>query len=250
MNAKIYLVGAGPGDPELLTVKAHKLLVTADVVYHDRLVSDEILSLVPRHARLVDVGKRPYGASTSQNVINEMLVEAALSNDSVVRLKGGDPLVFGRGAEEADYLVAHGIDVEIVPGISSALGVPTAAGVPITRRGVASGFAVVTGHQAENKIDWSRLTAVETLVILMGVRNRANIANALIAAGRPAEEPILFIERGTTPRERRITGTLGEVAEGRTIVYAPAIWIVGAVTGRAGIRRLPRKPSKRFPISF
>ncbi len=230
MSGTVYLVGAGPGDPELLTVKARRLLGTADVVFHDRLISSDILEL-PRHGvRVIDVGKKPGEIATRQDTINELLVAAARNHDSVVRLKGGDPLVFGRGAEEASHLRAHGINVEIVPGITSALGVPTSAGVPVTSRGVAAGFAVVTGQRATGDTDWAQYVAIDTLVILMGVGNRASIATALIAAGRLGSESTMFIERGTTSTERHVCSTLGEVAEGTTVVSSPAVWIVGAVS--------------------
>ncbi len=235
MSGTVYLVGAGPGDPELLTVKAWHLLVTADVVFHDRLVSDDILDLFRPGAQVIDVGKRPGEVATSQDMINELLTAAAKRHNSVVRLKGGDPLIFGRGAEEARHLRAHGIEVEIVPGITSALGVLTSAGIPATCRGVAAGFAVVTGHRATGETDWSRYVAVDTLVILMGVRNRADIATALIAAGRPGTEPTMFIERGTTSTERRVRSTLREVADGTTVISSPAVWALGAVTENASV---------------
>jgi len=235
MSGTVYLVGAGPGDPELLTVKAWRLLATTDVVFHDRLVSNEILG-IPRHGvEVIDVGKRPGEFATRQDTINELLVTAAKTYDSVVRLKGGDPLIFGRGAEEAHHLRAHGIEVEIVPGITSALGVLTSAGVPVTSRGVAGGFAVVTGQRAKGDTDWSRYVAVDTLVILMGVGNRASIATALIAAGRRGSESTMFIERGTTSTERRVCSTLGEVANGTTVVSSPAVWIIGAVSQGAAL---------------
>ena len=235
MSGTVYLVGAGPGDPELLTVKAWRLLATADVVFHDRLISDAILGL-PRHGvQVIDVGKQPGDVTTRQDTINELLVTAAESHNSVVRLKGGDPFIFGRGAEEARHLRAHGIEVEIVPGITSALGLLTSAGIPVTSRGVAGGFAVVTGQRATGETDWSRYAAVDTLVILMGVRNRASIATALIAAGRRGTESTMFIERGTTSTERRVCSTLAEVADNTTVISSPAVWIIGAVTEHASV---------------
>ncbi len=230
MTGTVYLVGAGPGDPELLTVKAQRLLVGADAVFHDHLVSDDVLRLARSGTEVVDVGKRPGGAATCQDTINALLVEAAKRHDVVVRLKGGDPLIFGRGAEEADHLRARGIAVEIVPGITSALGLLTSAGVAVTSRGVAAGFAVVTGRRATGDTDWSRYACIDTLVILMGVGNRADIAASLIAVGRSGTEPTMFIERGSMRSERRVWATLNEVARGGTVISSPAVWVVGEVT--------------------
>ncbi len=230
MTGTVYLVGAGPGDPELLTVKAQRLLARADAVFHDHLVSNDVLRLVRSGSEVVDVGKRPGGATTRQDTINELLVEAAKRHDVVVRLKGGDPLIFGRGAEEAHHLHACSIAVEIVPGITSALGLLTSAGVTVTSRGVATGFAVVTGRRATGDTDWSRYACIDTLVILMGVGNRADIAASLIAAGRSATEPTMFIERGSMHSERRVWATLSEVARGGTVISSPAVWVVGEVT--------------------
>ena len=242
MTGTVYLVGAGPGDPELLTVRAHRLLQTADVVVHDRLVAKEILAIVPPQTMLIDVGKRPGDRTDTQSVINETLETLAHEHKAVVRLKGGDPLLFGRGAEEAQHLTEAGIAVEIVPGISSALGVPTAAGVPVTFRGMAGGVAVVTGHRSEETQAWAKYAEVDTLVILMGVANRAAIATALVAVGRPADEPTVFIERGTTPTERRVYATLKEVSSGSVVVESPAVWVVGAVAAPAQSRQQSTAP--------
>ena len=235
---KVYLVGAGPGDPELLTVKAARILQQAEVVVYDRLVSADVLALAS-HALLIDGGKRRGEQERIQDFINRTLLEHAGSGRAVVRLKAGDPMVFGRGAEEWEYLLARGIDVELVPGISSALAVPSLAGIPLTCRGVAASFAVIAGHR-ENFIrtDWAQYAAIDTLVVLMGVDNREYIAESLIRAGRPASQPAAFIENGTTNRQRVVETTLGEIAHGRVDVSAPAIFAIGEVVRlRSGFLR-------------
>ena len=196
----------------------------------------------PADTPLVDVGKRPGNRTDSQAEINETLEALAHQHKVVVRLKGGDPLLFGRGAEEAQHLTEAGIAVEVVPGISSALGVPTAAGVPVTFRGVAGGVAVVTGHRAEETQAWAKYAEVDTLVILMGVATRAAIATALIAVGRSVDEPTVFIERGTTPSERQVRATLKEISTGTVFVESPAVWVVGAVAAPALNRQQSTEP--------
>jgi len=229
---KICLVGAGPGRADLLTIRAARILAQADIVLYDRLVSDEVLSLVSPEAELLCVGKEEGLQEEIQARILAMLEDCAQGSRTVVRLKGGDPFVFGRGAEEWAWLVERGWEVEVVPGVSSALSVPALVGVPPTFRGVASGFAVVAGHLRDGMPEfWSRYAAVDTLVILMGVKYRAEIARALIAAGRPAAEPVCFIENGTTPRERVIVTDLGSVGRREVNVVAPAVFVVGDVVG-------------------
>lgn len=229
-GGKVYLVGAGPGDPDLLTVRACRVLERAEVVLYDRLVSPEVLALANRQAELIYAGKNEGEQHQAQDRINEQLLAQARRGKLVVRLKGGDPLVFGRGAEEWRLLIRHGIEVEVVPGLSSALAVPNSAGIPLTFRGLARAFAVITGHCAtEGPIDWRRYAAVETLVILMGVHRRAEIAAELIQAGREPGEPAAFIERGTTPDERVILTTLAEIAAGKIDVAPPAVFVVGQV---------------------
>jgi uroporphyrin-III C-methyltransferase len=229
-SGKVYLVGSGPGDPDLLTVRALRLLEQAEVVLYDRLVSKEILALANPRAELIYAGKCEAELHNSQEWINAQLLAQARRGKTVVRLKCGDPLIFGRGAEEWLYLAMHGIDVEIVPGLSSALAVPNVAGIPLTLRAVSRAFAVVTGHcEKESPTDWTCYARVDTLVILMGVRDRARIAAALIAAGRPAAEPAVFIERGTTPAVRTVRTTLGEIAAGGVEVTAPAVLVIGKV---------------------
>ena len=186
MSARVFLVGAGPGDPELLTVRAARLLASADVVVHDALVSDAVLALAPPTAELIDVGKRP-GRGVPQDLINVLLVQLAQAGRTVVRLKGGDPFVFGRGGEEAQTLAEAGIAVEVVPGISSAVGAPAAAGIPVTYRGMSASFTVVTGHRqhGETPVNWAALAQTGgTIVVLMGVAERGIIAAALVEIGR------------------------------------------------------------------
>lgn len=225
-------MGAGPGDPELLTVKAIKILAFADVVLYDRLINEEILNYTKPECKLIYVGKEDGKHTIPQDEINKLLVYYASSYENVVRLKGGDPFVFGRGGEEALYLSKHGIPYEVVPGVSSVYSVPAYAGIPLTFRGIASSFAVVTGHEAvgkEKSVDWKAFKDIDTIVILMGVKNRQRIANELIKLGRNPEEPVAFIERGTTSEQRVVISNLKEVAESPPSVKPPAVMIVGEV---------------------
>lgn len=226
---KVFLVGAGPGDPDLLTVKALRILERAEVVVYDRLVSAAVLSLAA-HALLIDGGKRRGEQESIQSEINRTLVQHARAGCNVVRLKAGDPMIFARGAEEWEYLLVHGIEVEVVPGISAALAVPSLAGIPPTCRGIAASFAVIAGHR-ENLVRtaWSQYAQLDTLIVLMGVENREYIADSLIRAGRPASQPVAFIENGTTPEERVVEATLSEVAAGQVDVESPAIFMIGDV---------------------
>jgi uroporphyrin-III C-methyltransferase len=227
---KVYLVGGGPGDPDLLTVRAVRILQRADVVLYDRLVSPEVLTLANSRADLIYAGKNEGEQHEAQSWINEQLLAHARCGKLVVRLKSGDPLIFGRGAEEWRFLSTHGIDVEIIPGLSSALAVPNVAGIPLTLRGVSRAFAVITGHcEKEEPTEWRRYAAVDTLVILMGVRRRVAIAKELIGAGRDPGEPAAFIERGTTPAARVQVTTLAEIAAGAVDVKPPAVFVVGKV---------------------
>jgi uroporphyrin-III C-methyltransferase len=240
-RGRVLLVGAGPGDPDLLTVRAVRALGSATMVLHDRLADRRILELVPAPARLIDVGKRP-GEDRRQGQILEMMAAAALEGEVVVRLKGGDPMIFGRGGEEWLYLVERGIPVELVPGISSAIAVPALAGIPLTHRSVASSFSVLAGEGSyRGSRDWRALNAIDTLAVLMGVANRSHTARRLMEAGRPGDEPVAFIERGTTPEERVVVASLGEVAAGLVEVEAPAVWVIGRVV-EVG-RRLARARS-------
>ena len=186
--------------------------------------------LVNPAAERIYVGKHEGEQEATQAMIFDLMLCHANAGKSVARLKGGDPSVFGRAVEEWQVLADHGVAVEIVPGISSAIAAPELAGVPLTARGVSHGFAVVTGHGAEDSVlHWRKYAAVDTLVVLMGVKERAEIAHELIASGRPANEPVMFIERATTPRERVVIATLSEVAEGRVAVSPPAVFVIGEV---------------------
>jgi uroporphyrin-III C-methyltransferase len=224
----VYLVGAGPGDPGLLTRKALRLLEDAEVVIHDRLVSSEILSLANPRAILVDGGKR-FG---EQERIQAEIHRAFLRHRDrvLVRLKAGDPMVFGRGGEELAFLSEHGFEVEVVPGVSSAVAAPALAGIPLTYRGVAASFAVIAGHrQSVCSVDWTAYRGIDTLVVLMGVELRDVIAGSLIGAGRPASQPVAFVTEASTRRERYVESTLGAVARGRVEVEAPSVMLIGEV---------------------
>jgi uroporphyrin-III C-methyltransferase len=230
----VFIVGAGPGDPELLTIKALRALERADVVLYDRLVATGILELIPASVQRIYVGKGHGDQDLVQPEIMTQLEEFARQGLNVVRLKGGDPFVFGRGAEEWAYLRARGIHVEVVPGISSSLAVPALTGIPLTFRAVARAFTVVTGHRLIDpdtgvSTDWHDYVSVDTLVILMGVGERVSIATELIEAGREASQPCAFIERGSTPQERVVISSLQSVADGLTEVNAPAVWVIGDV---------------------
>lgn len=234
---KVFLVGAGPGDPELLTLKAARLISEADVILYDKLVNSKILELAKTGCELIYVGKEPRVPCKKQEEINSLLIEAARRRPMVVRLKGGDPFVFGRGGEECLDLRAAGIPYEVVPGISSSIAGPAYAGIPVTHRKVATSFAVITGHESPEKneatdatVDWSAFRGVSTLMILMGVGHRQQIANGLIASGRLPSEPCAFVENATTPRQRVILSTLGEVSLNPPEVKTPTVWIVGEVT--------------------
>ena len=228
----VALVGAGPGDPGLMTVRGLALLRRADVVVFDRLVDPRLLDEARPDAIRVFVGKASGRHTLPQREINALLVRHAARGRRVVRLKGGDPFVFGRGGEDAEALAAEGIPFEIVPGVSSAVAVPAYAGLPLTHRGVASSFAVVTGHEDETKdedvVDWARLaTAVDTLVILMGVRSLPRITAALLAAGRAPETPVALVRWGTTDAQETVVGRLdGIAAQAEALRLAPPVVIV------------------------
>ena len=230
VRGTVHLVGAGPGDPDLLTVRAARLLATADVVVHDALVDPSVLALVPPAAELIDVGKRP-GCPVPQELITTLLVDLAYRHRCVVRLKGGDPYVFGRGGEEALGLQEAGIPFTVVPGVTSAVAAPALAGVPVTHRGVAAAVTVVTGHRRpgdEQSTDWEALARVGgTVVILMGVAERAAIAARLMAGGRPADTPVAVVERAGTAQQRTVRGQLLEL--GDLAVSSPATIVIGPV---------------------
>ncbi len=231
----VYLVGAGPGDPGLLTVKALSLLESCDTVVYDYLVNPEVLIHVRPFADRIYVGKVGGGRHTPQRQINHLLIQHARAGKRVVRLKGGDPFLFGRGGEEAESLVEAGIPFEVVPGISSALAVPAYAGIPLTHRGMSSSVAVITGARGgDGKFEsgaFSHLVSAETIVVLMGVANLREIANELIASGRSAETPTAVIRWGTYNGQQTVTATLGMIAweAERARMRAPAVIIVGEV---------------------
>lgn len=227
----VWLVGAGPGDPELLTLKALKVLQAAEVVVHDGLVSDEILGLAPSAARRISVAKRKSRHSYAQDEINRMLVAFAQEGLRVVRLKGGDPFIFGRGGEELEACREAGVECHVVPGVTAALAASAAAGAPLTHRGSAQAVTFVTGHAAaggEPDLDWESLAkANQTVVIYMGVSTAAGIAARLISAGRQASTPALVVENASRADERRILTTLAELPAAAEVVAGPALLIVG-----------------------
>lgn len=233
----VHLIGAGPGDPELLTLKALKAIEAADVVVHDRLVSPEIMALVPARIRRIDVGKLPRFHRVPQDAINALLVDLAREGLQVARLKGGDPLIFGRGSEEAEACRAAGVAVTYVPGITSAQGAAASTGVPLTHRGLATGVRYVTGHRAKDAaldLDWASLASEDTtLVVYMGVSNIAEIALQLMRHGLPPTLPVLAVSGATTPRETRIASTLGAIGTdvAQTQPEAPVLFVIGHVAG-------------------
>jgi uroporphyrin-III C-methyltransferase/precorrin-2 dehydrogenase/sirohydrochlorin ferrochelatase len=237
-NAGVALVGGGPGDPDLITVRGRRLLAEADVVIADRLGPRDLLAELPPHVEVIDAAKIPYGRFMAQEAINNALIEHAQQGKSVVRLKGGDPFVFGRGMEEVQALTDAGIPCTVVPGISSAVSVPGAAGIPVTHRGVAHEFTVVSGHVAPDDerslVDWPALARLTgTLVILMGVDKIGRIAETLIAHGKSPTTSVALVQEGTTAAQRRVDATLATVGE--TVraqnVRPPAVIVIGEVAG-------------------
>ena len=234
---KVFLIGAGPGDPGLLTLRGKEILERADVVVYDRLVSPAILSMCNANAKMVDVGKMPTHHKVKQSEINKLLVQFAREYPQgiIARLKGGDPFVFGRGGEEALELVDADVEFEIIPGITSAISVPAYAGIPVSHRGIATSFHIITGHEKENaelSLDFEALAKCPgTLIFLMGIANMDFIARRLIECGKDPKTPLAFIEKGTTPYQRTVLATLETAGETivRENVTAPAITIMGGV---------------------
>ncbi|MCC2684966.1 MAG: cobA [Paenibacillaceae bacterium] len=234
-RGKVYLTGAGPGDPDLITVKGLESIRRADVIVYDRLISPRLLENVAPHATVIYAGKAPGNHTLTQDEINALLAEKALKGYTVTRLKGGDPFVFGRGGEEALYLQERGIPFEIVPGITSAVAVPAYAGIPVTHRHVASSFLVVTGHECSSKpessVNWKLVAAVDTVVFLMGIGHLSSITEQLMAHGKPAETPIALIRQGTCVGQETWIGTLQDIlAKQRgAMLESPVTIVVGEV---------------------
>lgn len=226
----VYLVGAGPGDPDLITIKGSKVLELADVIVYDRLANPELLGLTREDSEHIYVGKSPDKPSVSQEQINQILISKALSGKHVARLKGGDPFVFGRGGEECEALRANGVPFEVIPGISSALAAPAFAGIPVTHRKMARSFTVVTGHTITGTDDfenWCHVVHADTLVILMGMRNLAKIADTLIELGRNPGTPAAVIQQATFDSQKVAVGTLGNIAEKASHLSSPATIVIG-----------------------
>ena len=241
LHGGVALVGGGPGDPELITVRGRRLLANADVVVADRLAPQELLAELPPQVEVIDAAKIPYGRAMAQDAINEVLIDRAKAGKFVVRLKGGDPFVFARGYEEVLACADAGIPVTVVPGVTSAIAVPALAGVPVTHRAVTHEFVVVSGHVApdhpESLVNWNALAALSgTIVLLMAVERIELFTNALLKGGRPADTPVLVVQHGTTTAQRTLHATLEDAperirAEG---IRPPAIIVIGAVAAFGG----------------
>jgi len=234
---KVYLVGAGPGDPKLLTVKAVEIIRSADVLIYDRLgVTEEVLNMAPVGAERIFVGKRTGLHEVPQDQITNLIVQKAQGGGTVVRLKGGDPFIFGRGGEEVEALVAQGIAFEVIPGISSSVAAPMYAGIPLTHRDYAASVAIITGHRAgdaEKPVDWVKIAnAVDTMVILMGVESLEGIVAKLLKGGISPERSVAMVESGTLPQQRTIIATLGTILSEsqKNNLKPPSVIIIGEVT--------------------
>ncbi len=231
--SKVYLTGAGPGDIELLTLKALRVVKEADVIIYDRLANPEILKMAKDGCSFVYVGKEDGRHIIPQDEINEIIYQNALKHDTVVRLKGGDPFVFGRGGEEGAYLYERNIQFEIIPGITSAISAPAYAGIPVTHRGVAVSFRVVTGHESPNKetsqIPWENFKTDDTIIFLMGLHNLDKITKKLMEVGKPANYPCAVISKGTTKDQQVVIGTLEDIVQKADGIPTPALIVVGQV---------------------
>ncbi|MHC9293416.1 uroporphyrinogen-III C-methyltransferase [Mycobacterium sp. LTG2003] len=241
VTAGVALVGGGPGDPELITVRGRRLLARADVVVADRLAPQELLAEIGPHVEVIDAAKIPYGRAMAQDAINQVLVDRAKQGKFVVRLKGGDPFVFARGYEEVLACAEEGIPVTVVPGVTSAIAVPALAGVPVTHRGMTHEFVVVSGHVApghpESLVNWNALAAMGgTIVLLMAVERIELFAKVLLEGGRPADTPVLVVQHGTTVAQRTLRATLGDAPDRirEEGIRPPAIIVIGQVAGFAG----------------
>lgn len=230
---RVYLTGAGPGDMELLTLKALRVIREADVVIYDRLANPEILKEAKDGCEFVYVGKEDGRHIMPQDEINETIYQNSLKYENVVRLKGGDPFVFGRGGEEANYLYDRDVKFEIIPGITSAISAPAYAGIPVTHRGVSVSFRVVTGHESPNKkvsqIPWNNFKTDDTIVFLMGLHNLEQISQKLIEIGKPKDYPCAVISKGTTKEQSVVIGTLQDIVTKAKDVPTPALIVVGKV---------------------
>lgn len=237
-KGKVFICGAGPGDPKLITLRGMELLKTCDVVLYDRLVGTEIVDQVPAGTEKVYVGRTVGQPTTHQDRTNELMVRYAKNGKNVMRLKGGDPFIFGRGAEEAEYLIKHGIKFEIVPGITSAIASPAYAGIPLTHRRYSSSVAIVTGHEDAEKdelvVKWDKLAgAVDTIVILMGIGQVDQISRDLLDAGMKKNTKVAIVASGTTDKQRIVRGTLATIASiaKKADVKPPAVIVIGKVAG-------------------
>lgn len=230
---KVYLTGAGPGDVELLTLKAVKAIQNADILIYDRLVNPEILELAKKECELIYVGKEDKKHTLPQEDINKLIYQASLKYENIVRLKGGDPFVFGRGAEEALYLKQKGIKFEIIPGITSAIAVPAYAGIPVTHRGLTTSFRVVTGHENPKKkisqIEWETFLNDETIIFLMGYHNIEIISSKLLSLGKRKDYPCAVISKGTTTEQKVVVGTLEDIVEKSKDLPTPVMIVIGEV---------------------
>ena len=231
--SKVYLTGAGPGEIELLTLKAFRVIQEADVIIYDRLANPDILKEAKSGCEFIYVGKEDGRHILPQDDINDVIYQCALKHKTVVRLKGGDPFVFGRGGEEALYLRERNIDFEVIPGITSAVSVPAYAGIPVTHRGIAASFRIVTGHEAPEKeksqIPWNEFKTDDTLVFLMGLSKISRICEKLISIGKPKTLPVAVISKGTTPQQKVVVGTLENIAEKVKGLPTPSLIVVGEV---------------------
>jgi uroporphyrinogen III methyltransferase/synthase len=259
MEAKVYLVGAGPGDPGLITVRGRQCIESADVIIYDYLAAPALLNFAPNHAEVIYVGKKGGDHTLSQDKINALIVEKAKTGSTVCRLKGGDPFIFGRGGEEAEILVANAIPFEVVPGVTSAIAAAAYAGIPLTHRKLTATLAFITGHEdphkEESNIDWESLArGIGTLVFFMGVKNLPEIARKLIANGKSPNTPVALIRWGTTPAQTTVTGTLDDIAERakKADLKPPVIIVVGEVVQlRNSLKWFEKRPllGKRIVVT-